>query len=143
MGGPELSTGTRNAIGAIGIAAATVATYVAWLGWDTGYQVDPVTHVESGPYEAWQVVGCVVTLLALAVVAGPVFMPWVVAPVMTVSFTAAWAVGAALRDESGLWFVGAIGVFVGMAIGSTVVSMLAWAVRRAFAGRRTTATEQR
>jgi hypothetical protein len=136
-------TARRNAIGAIGIAAATVATYFAWLGWDTDYQVDPVTHVESGPYEAWQVAGCVVTLLALAVVAGLVFLPWVVVPVMTVSFTAAWAVGAALSDESGLWIVGAIGVFVGMAIGSTVVSVLAWTVRRALAGRRAAATGPR
>jgi hypothetical protein len=73
-------------------------------------------------------------------VAGLVLLPWVVAPVMTVSFTAAWAVGAARSDESGLWIVGALGVFVGMAIGSTVVSVLAWAVRRAVAGRRAAAT---
>jgi hypothetical protein len=136
-------TARRNAIGAIGIAAATVATYFGWLGWDTEYQVDPVTQAESGPYEAWQVAGCVVTLLVLALVAGLVFLPWVVAPVMTVSFTVAWAVGAALRDESGLWLVGAIGVFVGMAIGSTIVSVPAWAVRRAFVGRRAAPAPQR
>ena len=55
---------------------------------------------------------------------------------MTVGFTGAWVVRAATSDESGLWVVGAIGVFVGTAIGSTVVSVLVWAVRRAPAGRR-------
>jgi len=129
-------TAARKAVGALGIAAAAVAAYWGWLGWDTEYRVDPVTHVESGPYEAWQVIGCVLTLVVVAAVAALVFAPWLVATAVTVGFTGAWVVRAATSDESGLWVVGAIGVFVGTAIGSTVVSVLVWAVRRAPAGRR-------
>jgi hypothetical protein len=123
-------------LGALGTAAATVATWWAWLGWDTGYQIDPVTSVESGPYEPWQVIGCVLTLVAVAVVAGLLLAPWLVAPAMTFALTGAWSVSAGGSDESGLWLVGAVGVFIGTAIGSTVLSVAAWAVRRALAGRR-------
>jgi hypothetical protein len=129
-------TATRKTLGAIGTAAATVAAWWAWLGWDTEYDVDPVTLTETGPYEAWQVIGCVLTLVALAVMAGLVLPPWLVALAMTIAFTLAWTVQAIASDESGLWPVGAIGVFVGMAIGSTVVSVVAWAVRRALSGNR-------
>ena len=124
-------TAARNAAGAAGIAAASVAAYWGWLGWDTEYQVDPVTHVESGPYEAWQVIGCVLTLVVVAAVAALVFPPWLVATAMTVGFTGAWAVRAATSDESGLWIIGGIAVFVGTALGSTVVSVLVRAVRGA------------
>jgi hypothetical protein len=68
-------TAARKAVGALGIAAAAVAAYWGWLGWDTEYRVDPVTHVESGPYEAWQVIGCVLTLVVVAAVAALVFAP--------------------------------------------------------------------
>jgi hypothetical protein len=129
-------TATRYALGSVSLAAATVVTWWAWLGRDTEYRVDPVTLTESGPYEAWQVAGCVLTLAVIAVAAGLVFAPWLVAGVMTVSFTAVWAARAATSDESGLWLVGAIGVLIGMAIGSTVLSVAAWAVRRAVRGRR-------
>jgi len=129
-------TATRNTLGAIGTAAATVGAWWAWLGWDTESRTDPVTLTESGPYEPWQVAGCVLTLAAIAVVAGLLLAPWLVAPVMTIAFTAAWTVQAAAGDESGLWVVGAVGVLIGMAIGTTVLSVAAWAVRRALTGRR-------
>jgi hypothetical protein len=129
-------TATRKALGAIGTAAATLAAWWAWLGWDTEYEIDPVTSTQTGPYETWQVVGCVLTLAVLAVVAGLLLPPWLVAVAMTVSFTVAWTAGALASDESGLWVVGAIGVFIGMAVGSTVLSVVAWAVRRALSGRR-------
>jgi hypothetical protein len=121
---------TRNTLGAIILAGATVTTWWAWLGWDTEYQFDPVTQTESGPYEAWQVAGCVLTLAVLAVAGGLVLPPWLAAGAMTVAFTAAWSARAAGGDETGLWLVGAIGVFVGMAIGSTALSVAAWAVHR-------------
>jgi hypothetical protein len=129
-------TAGRYTLGAIGTAAATVAAWWAWLGWDTETEIDPVTLHESGPYEPWQVIGCVLTLAALAVVAGLLIPPWLVALAMTIAFTGAWSVGAIASDESGLWLVGAIGVLVGTAIGSTVLSVVAWAVRGALRGRR-------
>ena len=128
-------TATRNTLGAIGTAAATVAAWWAWLGWDTEYETDPVTLHESGPYEPWQVIGCVLTLAVIAVVSGLLLAQWLAALAMTIAFTAAWSVGAVASDESGLGVVGAIGVFVGVAIGSTVLSVVAWAVRSAVRGR--------
>jgi hypothetical protein len=124
-------TAARNALGATVLAGATVITWWAWLGRDTEYRLDPITLAESGPYEVWQVAGCVLTLTVLAVAGGLVLPPWLVAGVMTVAFTAAWSLRAASTDESGLWLVGAIGVFAGTAVGSTALSVSAWAVRRA------------
>lgn len=121
---------TRNVLGAIATAGATVVAWWAWLGWDTSYQVDPVTQVESGPYEAWQIIGCVLTLAGIAVVASLVLLPVLVVPAMTVAFTAGWSVRAATADDTGLWLVGAIGVFAGMAVGTTVLSVPVWAIRR-------------
>ncbi|MFF2134259.1 hypothetical protein [Streptomyces sp. NPDC058193] len=42
---------------------ATLALWAAWLGWDQHRDVHPDGST-SGPYEAWQVIGLVLTLLA-------------------------------------------------------------------------------
>jgi hypothetical protein len=47
----------------VGIAAVTVVVWAAWLGWDQQRDVQP-DGSETGPYEAWQVIGLVLTLLA-------------------------------------------------------------------------------
>ncbi|MEU7871868.1 hypothetical protein [Dactylosporangium sp. NPDC049140] len=49
---------------------------------------------------------------------------------MTVGFTAAWTVTAAAADETGLFAVGAVLVFLGLAAGTASVSAAIWAVRR-------------
>ncbi|MCO1594726.1 hypothetical protein M8C17_06055 [Micromonospora sp. RHAY321] len=127
--------GTRALLGALYLAVATVGVWLLWLGWDTGYTVDPQTGSTSGPYAAWQVIGCVLSLVLLAALAVRRLSPWLVAPVMTVVFTTAWTWRAASSDDSGLWVVGAVLVFVGTAIGSTVVSLGArWASRRTAGG---------
>ncbi|SCL23875.1 hypothetical protein GA0070616_2809 [Micromonospora nigra] len=120
----------RPFLGVLILAAATVLCWVAWLSWETGYTVDPETEATSGPYSVWQVAGCVVTLAAIAVVAGWRLPPWVVAPVMTLAFTVPWSWHAARSDDSGLWVVGAVLVLIGMAAGSTAVSLVTWLVRR-------------
>ncbi|MGI5520476.1 hypothetical protein ACQEUX_05935 [Micromonospora sp. CA-259024] len=117
--------GRRALLGALFLAAATVGVWLLWLGRDTEHQVDPETGATSGPYEPWQVVGCVLTLVLLAALAGTRLSPWLVAPVMTVAFTAAWTWQAASTDDSGLWLVGAFLVLLGVAVGSTVVSLSA------------------
>ncbi|MEH1165254.1 hypothetical protein V6V47_07695 [Micromonospora sp. CPCC 205539] len=122
--------GTRALLGVLFLAAATVGAWLLWLGRDTRQTVDPQTGATSGPYEAWQVIGCVLTLALLAALAGTRLSPWVVAPVMTVAFTVVWSWRAASTDNSGLWVVGAILVLVGMAVGSTAVSLVARAVSR-------------
>ncbi|MEU8215427.1 hypothetical protein AB0C47_06620 [Micromonospora taraxaci] len=127
--------GTRALLGVLFLAAATVGTWLLWLGWDDRYTVDAETGATSGPYEAWQVLGCVLTLVLLAALAGRRLSPWLVVPVMTVAFTAAWTWRAASTDDSGLWAVGAVLVLVGMAAGSTAVSLAARRVGRRSAGR--------
>jgi hypothetical protein len=111
-------------LGALVLAGLTVASWFAWMGWDTEYQVDPVTQSSSGPYEPWQVIGCVVTLLVLAVVAALRLSPWTVIATTTV----AWVFSAARSDDSGLWAVGAILVAIGMAGGSAITAFAARAV---------------
>ncbi|TYC25155.1 hypothetical protein FXF52_06515 [Micromonospora sp. MP36] len=120
----------RTLLGGLLIAAATVGAWWAWLGWETGYTVDPRTGATSGPYAVWQVAGCVLTLALIAGVGGWWRGPWLVAPVMTVAFTAVWARHAASIDDTGLWAVGAALVAIGTAIGSTVVSAGAGWLRR-------------
>lgn len=123
---------------AAAIAGATVAAWWLWLGWDTTYQTDPDTGVASGPYTAWQVAGCVLSLAVIAALGGRLLGPLVVTPVMTVTLTAAWSARAASSDETGLWLVGAVLVFVATAAGTALVSALArWWPR---SGRRATAS---
>ncbi|MEO3768840.1 hypothetical protein [Micromonospora sp. B9E7] len=117
--------GTRALLGVLFLAAATVGTWLLWLGWDDEYTVDAQTGATSGPYQAWQMIGCVLTLVLLAALAGTRLSPWLVALVMTVAFTAAWSWRAASTDDSGLWAVGGVLVLVGMAAGSTAVSLAA------------------
>ncbi|MEH0842110.1 hypothetical protein V6U81_06925 [Micromonospora sp. CPCC 205711] len=121
---------TRALLAGLLLALATVATWWAWLGWDTGYTTDPETGATSGPYQPWQVAGCVLTLAVVAAVAGWWLRPWLVVPVMTLAFTAAWTIRAASTDDSGLWAVGAVLVLVGTGVGVTVVSGGAHLLRR-------------
>ncbi|MFE3760639.1 hypothetical protein ACFXPI_02575 [Streptomyces sp. NPDC059104] len=45
-------------------AAAAIAAWAAWLGWDQHRDVHP-DGSQTGPYEAWQVIGLGLTVLAL------------------------------------------------------------------------------
>ncbi|WP_371678691.1 hypothetical protein [Streptomyces sp. NBC_01276] len=47
------------------LAGATTAAWAAWLGWDQHRDVHP-DGSETGPYQAWQVIGLGLTVLALA-----------------------------------------------------------------------------
>ncbi|MFI7608417.1 hypothetical protein ACIBTV_25155 [Micromonospora sp. NPDC049366] len=118
------------AVGVLAVALLSVAAWYAWLGWDTGYREDPVTGTTSGPYQAWQVVGCVLTLLVVfvgALLAG--VRPVLASAALTLAFTAAWTVAAASRDDSGLYAVGAVLLLAGLAAGTAVVAAVVRAVR--------------
>ena len=104
------------------LAAATVASWAAWLSWQTGYVTDERTGSVSGPYSWWQVAGCVVTLAVVAAVAGRFLSPLIVVPVMAQAVTVPWAVAASTSDESGLWLVGAMLVLAGTAAGTALVA---------------------
>jgi hypothetical protein len=118
-------------LGGVTLAVLSAAAWFAWMGWDTEYDVDPVTQSTSGPYRAWQVIGCGVTLLVLLVGALLLRVPPVVAcAAVTVAFTAAWTATAAATDDSGLFVVGAVLVFLGLAVATAVVSAVTVRLRR-------------
>lgn len=110
-------------------------TWWAWLGWDTEYQFDPSTQTYSGPYEAWQVIGCGLTFAAVAVAAALLLPPWLVTLVMPIAFTIAWSVRAAGSDDTGLWGVGAVLVLIGTAMSAAVLAfgtfLARWLLNRA------------
>jgi membrane protein DedA with SNARE-associated domain len=113
------------------IAAATLAAGWYWLARDTEYQTDPATGISSGPYEAWQVAACVLSLAVVAAVGGALVRPWLVAATMAVSATALFATVAAPRDETGLWVVGAVMTAGGVTASTAAVAYGAWFGRRA------------
>jgi hypothetical protein len=118
-------------LGGLGVAVLSAAAWFGWMGWDTEYDVDPVTQVSSGPYEAWQVLGCGVTLLLVLVGALLLGVRAVVAcAAQTVAFTAAWTATAATADDSGLFVVGAVLVLLGLATATAVVAVVTNRLRR-------------
>ena len=121
------------ALATLVIVALTTATW--WtLGRDTSYEVDPATGSVTGPYEAPQVIACVVVLVGLVVVAALVLPAWLAVLVVSLPFTAAWTIHAASNDDSGLWAVGAILLLVGTLVGATIVTAV---TRRLVRNRRT------
>lgn len=122
---------SRDLAWGLGVAVLSAAAWFGWMGWDDEYQVDPATNEVSGPYEAWQVVGCVLTLLVVGVVAARRWRPFGTALVLPVAFTLAWSVTAASEDDSGLWGVGAVLVLLGTAVASLVVVAVVAAIATA------------
>ncbi|MFJ4778011.1 hypothetical protein [Streptomyces sp. NPDC088762] len=98
------------------------AAWTAWLGWDQHRDVAPDGSV-SGPYEAWQVIGLVLTLLA------PVY--WaasrghVAHAVLgtTAGLTAAVAYDWS-DDASGLFLIGVVMVMVASLVATFALSSL-------------------
>jgi hypothetical protein len=121
---------TQKALAAVGIAVLAAGSWFGWMGWDHTYQYDAAGQA-SGPYEAWQVAGCVLTLAVLAAAGALLVSPWLTALLVTVPFTAAWIATAAPSDDTGLWAVGAILVLGALAAGSAVVAYGAYFARAA------------
>lgn len=122
-----MSAYARIPLGAVVLAAATAAVWWSWLGWDRTYQYEGGR--QTGPYEAWQVLGCVLCLAVLAFAGGALLGALVTAPVMSLAFTAVWVARASSEGGGdGLWPVGAALVFVGLGMGSAVVSLIGTAV---------------
>ncbi|WP_214369153.1 hypothetical protein [Pseudonocardia sp. H11422] len=107
----------------------TASCWWLWMDWDHGYHVDPATGVSSGPYQAWQVIGCAVCLIALGIAATQRLPAWLVIVIMPLAFTTAWSVTAAAEDTTGLWAVGAVMIFLGV-LGGTIVTALGGAALR-------------
>ncbi|MEV5551866.1 hypothetical protein AB0L35_38020 [Streptomyces sp. NPDC052309] len=116
----------------LALAAVTAAAWAAWLGWDQQRDVHPDGST-TGPYEAWQVIGLVLTLLA------PVYWAASRRPVadavlgITLGLTVASAYDWS-DDASGLFGVGVTLVMLGSlaatAVASTAIASVTRAARR-------------
>ncbi|MBP2472625.1 hypothetical protein JOF53_001497 [Crossiella equi] len=109
---------------ALVLAVLTVGVWWAFLGWDTQKDFDPATSTYSGPYEIWQVLGCGAALVVLVVLGSLRIPALVTAPVVAVTFTAAWSIGAATSSTDSLWLVGAGMVLFGLLVGGALVGGL-------------------
>ncbi len=128
---PASRTILRSALLSLMLLAASFGTWWAWLGWDHEYYTDPETGYAAGPYRPWQVIGCVLTLLVLAILAHIVLNPVLVGVSMTLGFSAAFASTAVPDDETGLALVGVFLVVIGMSLASVVLGLIAWGVKSA------------
>ncbi len=109
---------------ALALAVFAALMWLAWLGWDDDYYT--VDGVQQGPYRAWQVIGCGLSICVGAVAAlvrarrGAVLL----AAAASVGFAIPWGVYAASTDDSGLWVVGLVmllgGSFIGLVVLLTV-----------------------
>ncbi|MFE5791795.1 hypothetical protein ACFQ8C_04370 [Streptomyces sp. NPDC056503] len=117
----------------VGVVTAllAIASWAAWLGWDQKRDVHPDGSV-TGPYEAWQVVGLVLTLFAPVV--------WTALRGHGVAGALGTSAGLALAafvdwsdDASGLYAVGAVMVAGGSLAATFLVQGLVaeWSDRRA------------
>ncbi len=112
----------------IALAGVTAAVWAAWLGWDQQRDVHPDGST-TGPYEAWQVIGLVLTLLvpvcwaalrrhtALSVLGVPLGL--------TVAACYDWS-----DDASGLFMVGVVMVMAGSLAATAVLSAVITSVQR-------------
>jgi hypothetical protein len=114
----------------LGLFAA--AMWFVWLGWDHEYY--QVGGVSQGPYRAWQVLGCGLSLAAAAVLAyiwvRTVWAIFVLAAAAVIGFAVPWALDAASTDDSGLWVVGLLFLLVGGGSGLLVLLAVSAAATR-------------
>ncbi|MFV5991035.1 hypothetical protein ACNPQM_00855 [Streptomyces sp. NPDC056231] len=110
------------------LAAVALAAWAAWLGWDQHRDVQP-DGTTTGPYEAWQVIGLVLTLLA------PVY--WAAARRYIAGAVLGTTVGLTVAayddwsdDSSGLFMVGVGMVMVGSLVVTAVISAVVAAAKR-------------
>ncbi|WP_093799947.1 hypothetical protein [Streptomyces sp. Wb2n-11] len=114
------------------LAVVTSAAWASWLGWDQHRDVQPDGST-TGPYEAWQVIGLVLTLLV------PLYWAasrrYVAAAVL--GTTAGLTVAASYDwsdDGSGLFMVGVVMVAVGSLVVTAAVTAVIAAVKRPLPG---------
>ncbi|MEU7567935.1 hypothetical protein [Streptomyces fradiae] len=110
-------------------AVAAAVLWAAWLGWDQHRDVHPDGST-TGPYEAWQVIGLVLTLLApLYWAASHRHVPGAVLGTttgMTVAAFVDWS-----DDASGLYMVGVAMVMLGtLATTAATAGVIATLTRR-------------
>ncbi|MFF8609556.1 hypothetical protein ACF06X_26915 [Streptomyces sp. NPDC015346] len=102
------------------LALVALTAWAAWLGWDQHRDVQPDGST-TGPYEAWQVIGLVLSLLA------PVY--WAASRRYVAGAVLGTSAGLTVAayydwsdDASGLFVIGVGTVMVGSLIVTAVVS---------------------
>ncbi|MEU6394120.1 hypothetical protein [Streptomyces sp. NPDC046939] len=131
-------TPLHQALAAVLLALIAGAAWAAWLGWDQHRDVS-ADGTETGPYEAWQVLGLVVTLLLPVIWAATRHY----VPAAVLGTTAGLTIAAYVDwsdDASGLYGVGVLMVMLGSAAATAVVAGLAQAATRGRGGPRDHAT---
>ncbi|MGW9030726.1 hypothetical protein ACWGQ5_43030 [Streptomyces sp. NPDC055722] len=110
----------RQLLSILVLAGVSLAAWAAWLGWDQHRDVQP-DGTTTGPYEAWQVIGLVLTLLvpvywaaSRRYIAGAVLGTTVG---LTVAAYCDWS-----DDSSGLFIVGVGMVMMGSLVVTAIVS---------------------
>ncbi len=103
---------------AAALALFAAAMWFAWLGWDHEYY--KVDRVWQGPYRAWQVVGCGLSI-ATATVFAFLRVPrtaaiFVLAIAAAIGVAVPWSLDAS-SDETGMWVVGLFLLLVGGGLG--------------------------
>lgn len=119
-------------LAALLLAGVSMALWAAWLGWDQQRDVHPDGST-TGPYQAWQVIGLVLTLLA------PVYWAasrkYVVGAVLGSSLGLA---GAAFYDwsddSSGLFAVGVLMILIGSLAVTGLLSLVVTLAQRKAGG---------
>ncbi|MET9515236.1 hypothetical protein [Streptomyces sp. NPDC002994] len=104
-----------------------MAAWAAWLGWDQHRDVQPDGST-TGPYEAWQVIGLVLTLLAPVYWAASRYHFVAVLGVplgLTVAAFYDWS-----DDSSGLFMVGVVMVMMGSLTVTAVFAAVVASVKR-------------
>jgi len=129
MATPTRSRGSRT-LAAATLALATVLNYAVWLAWDQQKDFNPVTNRETGPYEAWQVIGAALVLAVLAFAAGWRRQPVLATIVIPVVFTTCWSVDAATQvtPDANLWPIGAVALAMGTLAGAALFALAGFAI---------------
>lgn len=124
----ELRNLVLQSLSALALAVVASALWAAWLGWDQQRDV----HADgstTGPYEAWQVIGLVLSLLVPVCWAAS--RRWFAGAVLgttaglTVAAYADWS-----DDSSGLFAIGVGLVMVGSFVATTAVSAVIASAKR-------------
>ncbi|MFD3480308.1 hypothetical protein [Streptomyces sp. NPDC058695] len=117
---------TFQLLAVIAPAAVALAAWAGWLGWDQQRDVHPDGST-TGPYEAWQVIGLVLTLLP------PVY--WAASRRRTVAAVLGPTAGLTVAayydwsdDASGLFVIGVGLVMVGSLVVTSALSAVIAAV---------------
>ncbi len=121
----------RNVAALLGSALAAVVAYVAWLGWNAEKTVQPGSTSETGPYEAWQVVGLALTWVVVVAVATWVANSWVAVAGGTAGLVGAWVADITTHPtaDAGLWPIGAVLIVLGAGFVGALVALITVAVR--------------